>query len=174
MWRKNRANLWQTHPAKNFQKSFVGKVNWKNLLFEFTSCMEKCTYLGKVNLIHMEKTWKHWSFVRQQRLSISNFRVPHGARRGRVPWQTGLKEEGTLYFHQLLIVRNQSSLILDHPICHISGCKCGWCSRRGLWPQPNRDLSLRHQAGKILAHQPPTKVLWQILSTSTNSPRCLT
>ena len=46
---------------------------------------------------------------------------------------------------------NQSSLILDHPICHNSGCKCGWCSRRGLWPQPNRDLSLRHQAGKILA-----------------------
>ena len=31
-WRKNRANLWQTHPAKNFQKSFVEKVNWKNLL----------------------------------------------------------------------------------------------------------------------------------------------
>ena len=56
MWRKNRANLWQTHPAKNFQKSFVGKVNWKNLLFEFTSCMEKCAYLGEVNLIHVEKT----------------------------------------------------------------------------------------------------------------------
>ena len=33
-WRKSRANLWQTHPAKNFQKSFVGKVNWKSLLFE--------------------------------------------------------------------------------------------------------------------------------------------
>ena len=56
MWRKNRANLWQIHPAKNFQKSFVEKVNWKNLLFEFTSCMEKCAYLGKVNLIHVEKT----------------------------------------------------------------------------------------------------------------------
>ena len=39
-------------------------------------------------------------------------------------------------------------MINDHPICHISGCKCGWCSRRGLRPQPNRDLSLRHQAGK--------------------------
>ena len=47
MWRKNRANLWQTHPAKNFQKSFVEKVNWKNVLFEFTSCMENVHIWGK-------------------------------------------------------------------------------------------------------------------------------
>ena len=46
-WRKNRANLWQTHPAKNFQKSFVEKVNWKNVLFEFTSCMENVHIWGK-------------------------------------------------------------------------------------------------------------------------------